>query len=218
MRRGSNFKDLTNQTFGYLTVLCIDDIKSSPKHIYWLCQCECGKQRSLQTSQLTCKKVTSCGCHNPRTILGNAIKPNKRLFSIYTSMLARCNNPKNTSYKYYGGKGIKVCSEWENDFNAFASWSHEHNYNDTLSIDRIDNLKGYEPSNCRWVTLKDQSKNKSTSIAYTHNGETHNMKEWCEILKFSYVVAKSRRREAKRHCVEPTFEYIFAPRKFYKKR
>ena len=75
-------------------------------------------------------------------------------------MKQRCNNEHNSIYAYYGGRGIKVCKEWENNFLAFYDWAIKNGYDDTLTIDRIDNDKGYCPENCRWVTMATQSRNK----------------------------------------------------------
>lgn len=216
MANHTNFKDLTGQTFSFLTVIRLDKIKSSSEHSYWICKCDCGKIRSLQTYQLTSGKVTSCGCQNPRTKKHLIIQKRKRLYSLYSSMIARCHNPKSISYKYYGQKGISVCDEWKNSFDIFAEWAKNNGYSDSLSIDRIDNSKGYFPDNCRWIPLKEQSNNKTTSVSYTHNGETHNLKEWCKILNFDYALAKSRRKVAKRKSITPTFEYVFTPAKFHK--
>lgn len=212
MSKNVNFKNLQNQKFGYLTALYIDE-KSSPKVTYWVCRCDCGKTRSLQTYQLTSGKVTSCGCHNKRKA-NPLIQQNKRMYSLYRSMLARCYYPNSINYKYYGKKGITVCDEWKNSFENFLCWALSSGYNDNLSIDRIDNNKGYEPNNCRWVILKEQFENKTTSVKYTHNGETHNLKDWCTLLNFSYSLAKSRRKEAKKKGIEPSFDYVFSEPKF----
>lgn len=214
MSKNHNFKDLHNQTFGYLTAISVDETKTTTSVTYWNCRCVCGNTRSLQTYQLTSGMVTSCGCQNPRKKKGNIIGQSKRLYSIYCSMLARCFNPKSISYRYYGAKWITVCDDWKNSFIAFSKWSKCNGYNDTLSIDRIDNSLGYFPSNCRWVEMSEQYKNKSTSVSYTHNGETHNLKEWCDILGFDYTLAKSRRKYAKQKNIEPSFEYVFAKPKF----
>lgn len=215
MQRNANFKDLTGKRFGYLTPLYIDENKTTNKHLYWMCQCVCGKTRTLQTSQLTMGKVTSCGCKNKRK---KHDPERKRMYSIYSSMLSRCYNPKSISYCYYGKKGITVCDEWKVSFESFANWADQNNYNDSLSIERIDNSKGYSPENCCWIPLSEQANNKTTTVLYTHDGETHNLKEWCRILDFPYALAKSRRKEAKRLCIEPTFEYVFAPNKKPHKR
>lgn len=213
MKRNCNFKDIANVKFGYLTAISVDESKSTPHTKYWFCQCVCGNTRSLQTYQLTSGKVTSCGCKNKRTQLSNYLANRKRMYSIYNSMISRCYNPKVTSYNYYGAKGITVCNEWRNSFKSFAEWSEKNGYNDSLSIDRIDNSQGYSPSNCRWVELSEQFRNKTTSVSYTFNGETHNLKEWCEILNFDYELAKSRRKEAKKKNIVPSFDFVFAPKR-----
>lgn len=217
MQKNANFKNLSNQKFGYLTAISIDKTKANFHHTYWNCKCICGKIRSLQTYQLTSGKVTSCGCKNPRSIKSLLIQKHKRMYSIYSSMIARCHNPNSISYKYYGAKGITVCDEWKNNFNSFVEWALSNGYNDTLSIDRINNSKGYFPTNCRWVPLSEQSKNKKTSVSYTHNGETRNLKEWCIILDFDYDLAKSRRKCAKKRGIEPSFDYVFSAPKHNKK-
>lgn len=205
--KNCNFKNLTNQTFGYLTCISIDTTKTTSKHTYWLCKCICGKKRSLQTYQLTSGKVTSCGCKNTRRL--KVPQSQKRLYGIYNSMLSRCYKQNNISYKYYGLKGITVCDEWKNSFSSFSDWALNNGYTDTLSIDRIDNSLGYCPTNCRWIPLQDQQANKTTSVFYTYHEQTHNLKEWCNILGVPYSKAKDRRKYAKRIGKEPTFDYVF---------
>ena len=84
----------------------------------------------------------------------------KRLYSIFHSMKARWYYKNNTAYKYYGGRGITICNEWLNDFKCFYNWAMANGYNDNLTIDRIDVNGNYEPNNCRWVTMAEQSRNK----------------------------------------------------------
>jgi hypothetical protein len=83
-----------------------------------------------------------------------------RLYRIYYKMKERCYRPTNDNYKYYGGLGVTICKEWLNDFRAFAKWALKNGYAENLTIDRIDCSGNYEPSNCRWITIQEQQKNK----------------------------------------------------------
>ena len=109
-------------------------------------------------------------------------------------MKQRCYNPNKPQYKDWGGRGITICDEWLNDFMAFYDWAMSNGYQDNLTIDRIDNNKGYEPSNCRWVDHKIQNRNKRNNRNYTINGETHCLTEWCEILGLNRGTVKNRLR------------------------
>ncbi len=82
-----------------------------------------------------------------------------RLYHTWCNMKQRCGNPKVREYSAYGGRGITVCEEWKNDFEKFRSWALDHGYADDLTIDRIDNDKGYSPDNCRWIPQSEQYKN-----------------------------------------------------------
>lgn len=97
---------------------------------------------------------------------------NTRLHRIWTNMKSRCNNPKATHYEHYGGNEITICEEWKNDFQAFYDWSMSHGYEEHLTIDRIDNDKGYSPDNCRWTDYRTQNRNKRNVPTYEHNGVT----------------------------------------------
>ena len=83
-----------------------------------------------------------------------------RLYRIRGGMLSRCLNPKNTKFHLYGGRGISVCDIWLKSFQAFYDWAMANGYSDELSLDRINNNGNYEPSNCRWVTISEQNKNR----------------------------------------------------------
>lgn len=109
-------------------------------------------------------------------------KRKTKLYNVWNTMRDRCYNKNNKRYKDYGGRGIAVCDEWRNDFMNFYNWSIQHGYNENLTIDRIDNNKGYSPDNCRWVTRKQQARNRRSNINFTYNGETHCIVEWCELL------------------------------------
>ena len=102
------------------------------------------------------------------------------LYKKWCAMRERCNNPHNKRYERYGGRGIKVCEEW-GDFSNFYKWSIENGWASEMTIDRIDNDKGYSPDNCRYVPTRVQNRNYSRNHNVTYNGETHCLKEWEEI-------------------------------------
>lgn len=100
------------------------------------------------------------------------------LYNKWISMRERCNNPHNKSYARYGGKGIMVCSEWNGSFNNFAEWAMESGYQPGLTIDRIDNRRGYSPGNCRWATTAQQNRNYSRNHLITYHGKTQCIADW----------------------------------------
>lgn len=115
----------------------------------------------------------------------------ERLYSIWGSMRNRCKNKNNANYLRYGGRGITICKEW-NDYLTFKKWALENGYNDTLSIDRIDNNGNYEPSNCRWADRIMQANNKRNNHLITFNGETHTAAEWSKLTGIHYRTILSR--------------------------
>lgn len=112
-------------------------------------------------------------------------------YPSYRAMMDRCTNPNVWNYKYYGGRGISVCSEWM-DIEQFAVWA-DKTYENGKTIDRIDNSKGYSPENCRWATKKEQANNRKSCVYITYNGETHNLTEWSEILGIPRGIIINRR-------------------------
>lgn len=103
-----------------------------------------------------------------------------RLGRIYHNMKTRCTNPNYDKYQYYGGKGIKICDEWMNSWDMFCEWAENNGYDDTLTLDRIDPNGDYCPSNCRWVSRKEQANNRSSNKLLTYNGHTKTLQEWAE--------------------------------------
>lgn len=106
--------------------------------------------------------------------------PKNRLYRIWYGMNRRCDNPNYDKYFRYGERGIKVCEEWK-DFISFVDWALAHNYSDDLTLDRIDNNKNYEPSNCRWATRKEQTENRECNNYFSYKNETHTLTEWSRI-------------------------------------
>lgn len=115
-----------------------------------------------------------------------------RLYRIWADMKRRCKNSDRPNYKNYGGKGIRVCQEWENSFDSFREWALNNGYSDDLSIDRIDNNGNYEPSNCRWATAKEQANNKRNNLHIEYKGETRTLAQWCEVFGLERNVVAMR--------------------------
>lgn len=192
------FIDLTGQRFGRWTVLRYAGFHN--RQSFWECQCDCGKIKNVRSDHLRKGESKSCGCFRTEaTAKRNALTKTKhgmrgtRLYETWHSMKQRCSPscPK-ANYDRYYGRGIRVCPEWEHNFEAFYKWALSHGYDDSLSIDRIDNDGNYEPSNCRWVTEEVQANNRSSSRFITYNGETKTMAEWAKELNISYSILCSR--------------------------
>ena len=157
--------DLTGNRYGRLVVIYFIR-RDKHNHAIYFCQCDCGSTKEIDGCSLVTGKTKSCGCYDKEK---HITQPNRRthglcgtrLHRIWKKMKSRCHNPNDPDYKkWYGSRGIKVCDEWLNDFKAFYDWSMSHGYSDELTIDRIDVNGNYEPSNCRWVSAKEQAKNK----------------------------------------------------------
>lgn len=110
-------------------------------------------------------------------------------------MKSRCYTPTSSNFIHYGGRGIRMCDEWLSNYDAFCEWSLRNGYNNSLSIDRIDNDGNYEPDNCRWVTRVVQQRNTSRNIFLTMDGETKTYSEWCEQYGINLHTFYGRLRE-----------------------
>ena len=164
--------------YGRLTVVSEPFSVSSPcgqKKRKVRCKCECGTEKDYFLDLIRRGHTVSCGCFNlemstqRRRTHGTSYDG---IYHVYYTMLSRCTNPKNKAYNRYGGKGITVCEEWVNSYMSFYNWSMSNGWKQGLTIDRIDNNKGYCPSNCRWTTMKVQSNNRSNSKYHTIGGES----------------------------------------------
>lgn len=173
----AQLEDLTGKIFGHWTVIKRAENNKSGSAM-WLCRCECGTEKVVSAQMLKNGKSKSCGCHKNdynRTHGGKGT----RLYECWRHMRYRCESPKNQAYKYYGERGISVCKEWH-DFSKFREWALENGYDDTLTIDRIDVMGNYEPTNCRWADSKVQMNNRTNTKKYEINGEKLTLSEISE--------------------------------------
>lgn len=174
-RKNSNI-DLTNMRFGRL--VAIEKVGVAR----WRCKCDCGNEVVLPFSVVGF--VKSCGClrkeckENFKRNVTKHGEYNTSLYRRYCQIKQRCTNPNNQEYHRYGGRGITICDEWSNSFASFRDWAYENGYKDgvsgyELSIDRIDNNKGYSPENCRFTTPIEQMKNREGVSTYDYRGKKY---------------------------------------------
>lgn len=182
-------QNLLNKRFGKLLVTSFKE--SLNRACYWNCLCDCGKMTVVQSSHLNCGGTVSCGCHRKEKSTTHGMR-NTPEYKVWASMIARCYNPKEQSFEYYGERGIKVCDTWLNSFENF--------YNDmggrpsSMSLDRIDVNGDYEKENCKWATVSEQAYNKRKSER-NKSGKTGVF--WCKrdlVWISSISINKSRKR------------------------
>lgn len=171
--------DLTGKRFGRWTVLERDGKIGT--NIAWKCRCDCGTVRTVRATVLVKGRSLSCGCKriDDRTTHNGT---GTRLFNVWRNIKERCLNENYFNYPNYGGRGIKICDEWNDSFESFRGWAVENGYKEGLTIDRIDVNGNYEPSNCRWATTKVQARNRRTNHIIECKGEKHCVTEWAEKL------------------------------------
>lgn len=180
LKHSSKIKnDLIGQRFGRLLVLeRVENIisKNGKVIVQYKCICDCGNETFVRYSSLVNKRTTSCGCLHKEQ-LGNMRRKHgfshkERLYSVWLDIKDRCYNKNNNHYESYGGRGIKMCDIWLNDYGEFRSWCIGNGYRqeirksgrNNLTIDRIDVNGDYEPSNCRWITNKENCLNKRNTM------------------------------------------------------
>lgn len=166
-------------------------------HLKWLCRCDCGKNSTVNSSNLKSGNTKSCGCwqkehcrkirKDPHT---HGLSESKE-YRAWRGMKERCTNPKTQGYKHYGGRGITVCEKWKNSFSSFYEDvgpcpSLEH------SIDRTNNEGNYEPGNVKWVTRQEQGNNTRANVKVTVKGKTDTLANWCRVLNLNYGRARAR--------------------------
>lgn len=186
-------KDLVGQQFGRLTVIRLDG-KTSNGNAKWLCRCDCGNLKSVGSYALRSGNTQSCGCiqQEQRTLGPKTHGESKAsLYKLWGGMRVRCNERFAEKYPIYSGRGIKVCDEWSK-YEAFRDWALSHGYHEGLTIDRIDVNGDYEPTNCRFITLKEQQNNRRNNHLLTFRGKTQTMSQWADEVGLKYKCLEHR--------------------------
>lgn len=186
------YVDITGQKFGRLTAL--RPLDNGSKNKMWLCKCDCGNYKEAYGTKLRYGHIKSCGCLQKDKVreIVYKYKPglkhggtHERLFTVWNSAKKRCETVSSTGYPYYGGRGIKMCDEWRKDYGAFRDWALANGYDDKAkhgecTLDRIDVNGNYEPSNCRWISIQEQSLNTRRNHYLTYNGEKKTVSQWAK--------------------------------------
>lgn len=185
------------ERFGRLTV--IEEVGHIPPDgRRFKCLCDCGSYIITAPSRLKSGGVLSCGCISREKRVEILTKHGLRYHPLYrrwSNMKHRCSSPNDKKYEIYGGRGIKVCDEWKNDFKAFYDWSIANGYEEGLTLDRINVDGDYEPSNCRWATLDVQNNNKRNNHYITIDGETKTLAQWCRVYCIEARTVRQRMRD-----------------------
>lgn len=191
------YKEISGQKFNKLTAICFSHIEKG--HYFWKFRCDCGKETIAEKNSVISGKTKSCGCYRKiRSKESNIIhgKRNFRLYNVWSKMKDRCYNEKSEHYNIYGGRGVKVCEEWKNNFSNFYEWAYKNGYDEKAplmkcTIDRIDPNGIYEPCNCRWVGMKTQQRNRRNNVKVNIGGLTVPFIEACEMLEINYINARA---------------------------
>lgn len=191
---GKNFIDLEGQKFGRLTVISFSG--KSGRMSKWLCRCDCGVNTIAFASNLRSGAHTSCGCRRLERSIECATKHGhsrvsgaSSVYRTWMAMINRCRNKRCDCYSRYGGRGITVCERWLK-FEDFLEDMGERPKG--MTIERIDNEKGYCKENCRWATMKEQQNNTRRNRFLVHGGERMTISQWSERLSIPYHTVQRR--------------------------
>ena len=187
-------KDLTGKRFSRLLVIGIarvDDNRNSK----WKCICDCGNKVTVARPCLVQNHTKSCGCYQKEVIKTASLTHGMSYTMAYrrwSDMHARCTKRNGKTYKCYGARGITVCDRWKSFESFFKDMGSPKK---GMSLERIDNDKGYSKNNCKWATSTEQARNRRNSISVYYNGKTASLVEWADKLKFPYATLNSRYNE-----------------------
>ena len=186
--------DMSGAKVGKLTVISRGKNTKQNK-AQWLCRCDCGNMTVVSRRHLKDHSTLSCGCLRKEkakiTHTTHGMK-RTRLYRIWSGVKDRCCNVNSKYWERYGGRGITICDEWLQSFESFYRWSMDNGYSDELTIDRIDNDKGYCRENCKWVTYKIQENNRSNNRILECHNEQHTISQWSDITGIKQTVISQR--------------------------
>jgi len=173
--------NLTGKIFGKLAVISRQGSDKSGKNSIWLCKCECGNFCCVVRCNLIQNHTNSCGCfaiENSIKIFTTHGKSYSKAYFHWTDMKTRCTNKKNKGYKNYGGRGITICERW---LNSFENFLEDMGYPENeMSLERIDNKKGYFKENCKWIPKNQQAKNRHVNHYIKYKGDYITAREFWE--------------------------------------
>lgn len=211
--------DITGQKFGRLTAIeCLERVAGRGRK--WLFRCECGGVIMRFPFQVTSGNTSSCGCIRKEML----IMRNKESLSthrmtgttehtIWAKMIQRCRNPNDKNFPSYGGRGIKVCDRWNDPVTGFQEFFNDMGMRPKgAQIDRTNNNGNYEPSNCRWVTPKQNSRNRRSNKMIDFRNETKCIAQWVDELG---IERKSLGYRLKNQTIEKALTTPYFKRKAY---
>lgn len=159
------------------------------KYSFLLCECACGLIKKVRSSSYGVDSFRCRKCHSHNKKHGNS---DSNLYVRWSAMKQRCLYKKSNSAKNYSERGISICDEWIDNFDSFYQWSIKNGYHPDLSLDRIDNNKGYYPENCRWTTRSIQNKNQRKNIVVEIEGRSMILKDWCRFFDINYDSVRNK--------------------------
>lgn len=195
--RDSKFLDLRGQKYGRLTPLTCAQVRNKTNgrsELWWLCRCECMKEKVVKSMRLRNGAVQSCGCMRvenaalaSKVSIGATTKWGKSerrnpIFILWRGINSRCQTNREETARYYKNRGIGVCVEWRENYWEFKLWAQQNGYSKGLQIDRINNDKGYSPDNCRFVTPKQQAANRRPSVPNGTCTKTQGLQKLWELI------------------------------------
>ncbi len=179
----------------YNSVIAVNEAGiAASRDTKWLFLCDCGNLFEANGYYVRCGKVKDCPSCAAERVRMASVKhwlSNTAEFSTWTDIQTRCYNSKTKAFKHYGGRGIVVCKRWLDSFDNFLS-DMGNRPSKNHSIERINVNGNYEPSNCKWVTDKEQANNKRSNVLVTLNGITKNVTEWIIDLNLNKNTVNSR--------------------------